>query len=130
MAKFQRHLFICINERTADDPRGCCRARGSEAVAAAFKSKLHERGLKRIVRANKAGCLDQCAHGPTVVVYPEGTWYGHVGVDDVDEIIERHVIGGQPVERLRLRDEQLTGRDAGADTCGEDAPGTNGPGLR
>ncbi len=111
MAKFQRHVFICTNERTADDPRGCCLARGGADVAAAFKSKLYERGFKRIVRANKAGCLDQCAQGVTVVVYPDAVWYGHVSLDDVDEIIESHIVGGRPVERLVIPDEELTGRE-------------------
>ena len=110
MAKFQRHLFICVNERSPDDPRGCCLAKGSAEVAEAFKKRLHERGLKRIVRANKAGCLDQCANGVTVVVYPEGVWYGHVTLADVDEIIDEHVLGGRVVTRLLIPDEQLTGR--------------------
>ena len=52
------------------------------------------------MRANAAGCLDACAYGPSVVVYPEGVWYGHVRVEDVPEIVERHLIGGEPVERL------------------------------
>jgi (2Fe-2S) ferredoxin len=82
-------------------------------VVEAFKKKLHERGLKRVVRANKAGCLDQCAHGVTVVVYPEATWYGHVTVADVDEIVERHILGGEPVARLVLPPERLTGIDPG-----------------
>jgi (2Fe-2S) ferredoxin len=69
----------------------------------AFKVELARRGLKGIVRANKSGCLDACAHGPTVVVYPEGVWYGGVTVADVPEIVERHLVGGEPVERLRLR---------------------------
>ena len=111
MAQFARHVFICINEREAGDPRGCCRTRGADEVAAAFKQKLYEKGLKRIVRPNKAGCLDQCAHGVVCVVYPEGVWYGGVTVDDVDEIIEEHVVGGRPVERLRLPENRLTGRD-------------------
>jgi (2Fe-2S) ferredoxin len=111
MAKFQRHIFICTNEREASDPRGCCAAKGSWKVAECFKSKLHERGLKRIVRANKAGCLDQCARGATVVVYPEAIWYGGVTVEDVDEIIERHIVGGVAVERLVIPPEQLTGRE-------------------
>ena len=110
MAKFQRHVFICTNERTAEDPRGSCLARGGKEVAAAFKEKLYARGLKRIVRANKAGCLDQCAKGCAVVVYPEGTWYGGVTPEDVDEIIEEHVVHGRPVERLVIPDDQLTGR--------------------
>jgi (2Fe-2S) ferredoxin len=115
MAKFQRHLFICVNERSADDPRGCCLARGSAAVADEFKQKLHARGLKRVVRANKAGCLDQCAFGVTVVVYPEAVWYGHVTPADVDEILDEHVIAGRIVERLRIPDAELTGRTPPAD---------------
>ena len=58
MAKFKRHIFICVNERTPDDPRGACTARGGKEVAEAFKKKLYARGQKRIVRANKSGCLD------------------------------------------------------------------------
>ncbi len=54
------------------------------------------------MRANKSGCLDQCEHGPTVVVYPEQVWYGHVQSTDVDEIVREHIVGGRVVERLRL----------------------------
>ena len=75
------------------------------------EQKLHERGLKRIVRANKAMCLDQCAMGVTIVVYPEATWYGRVTLADVDEIIEKHIVGGEPVERLVIPQEKLTGID-------------------
>jgi (2Fe-2S) ferredoxin len=109
MAKFQRHVFICTNEREPGNPKGCCAARGGAEVAEAFKKKLYERGFKRIVRPNKAGCLDQCAHGVTVVVYPEQVWYGRVTPADVDEIIEQHIVGGKPVERLLIAPENLTG---------------------
>jgi (2Fe-2S) ferredoxin len=67
-----------------------------------FKEKLKELGLKRRFRANKSGCLDQCEHGPTVVVYPDAVWYGGVHKEDVDQIINEHLLGGRPVERLRL----------------------------
>ena len=112
MPKFRHHVFVCLNERTPDDPRGCCQARGSNEVLEALKTKLHAAGLKRIVRANRAGCLDQCAHGPTVVVYPDAVWYGGVRPSDVDEIIQSHLLGGRPVQRLVIPDEQLSGREA------------------
>jgi len=110
MASFQRHVFICVNERGAEDPRGCCQARGGVEVAAAFKQSLYARGLKRIVRPNKAGCLDQCALGVSVVVYPDGVWYGGVTVEDVEQIVEEHIVGGRPVARLVVPPDALTGR--------------------
>ncbi len=56
------------------------------------------------VRVNTAGCLDRCEEGPCLVVYPDGVWYTYVDEEDLDEIIESHVVGGLPVERLRLPD--------------------------
>jgi (2Fe-2S) ferredoxin len=73
----------------------------SEAVREAFKTALKKLGLNKTIRANKAGCLDQCEHGVTVVVYPEQVWYGFVTVADVPEIVEQHLVGGQPVTVIR-----------------------------
>jgi len=100
--RFRHHVFICENQRDPSDPRGCCAARGGKEVREAFKAELKRRDLKGQVRANGAGCLDSCADGPTVVVYPEGVWYGRVRPEDVAEIVEKHLVGGQPVERLRI----------------------------
>jgi (2Fe-2S) ferredoxin len=72
-------------------------------VRSAFKAELHKRGLKGLARANGSGCLDACEDGPTVVVYPEGVWYGKVKPEDVPEIVESHLVGGRPVERLRIK---------------------------
>ena len=58
-------------------------SKGSEEVRDAFKRLLHEKGLKGRMRANAAGCLDQCSRGVTVVVYPEQVWYGAVTVANV-----------------------------------------------
>ena len=111
MAKFRRHLFICTNDRGPDHPKGCCAQKGSQAIAAALKERAYERGLKRVVRVNSAGCLDQCARGVTVVVYPEAVWYGGVTLADVDEIVERHLVRGETVERLVIPDTELTGKE-------------------
>ena len=107
MPKFERHIFICGNQRPAGHPRGCCDPTAKAELQKLFKQKLAERGLKGRVRANQSGCLDQCEHGPNLVVYPEAVWYGGVALADVDEIVESHILGGKPVERLRLRDECL-----------------------
>ena len=109
MPTFQRHVFVCVNERPADHPRGSCKARGGAEVRDALKKALSARGVKAEVRANNAGCLDQCEQGITVVVYPEQVWYGHVTLADVDELVERHLLGGEVVERLMLPDQPHLG---------------------
>lgn len=65
-----------------------------------FKKALKEKGLKGTIRAQRAGCLDACDFGPSVVVYPEGIYYGGVKPEDVNEIVEEHLISNRPVERL------------------------------
>jgi (2Fe-2S) ferredoxin len=102
MPPFERHIFVCGNQRPVGHPRGCCDPAGQAELQKLFKQKLAERGLKGKVRANQSGCLDQCEHGPNVVVYPEAVWYGGVTLADVDEILESHILSGRPVERLRL----------------------------
>lgn len=104
MSRYDRHVFVCINERPKGHPKGCCLEKGSAAVRDAMKSLLHERGLKDRVRINNAGCLDACAHGISMVIYPEGIWYGGVKIADVPEIIDRTIINGEVIERLLILD--------------------------
>jgi (2Fe-2S) ferredoxin len=111
VGRFDHHIFVCENVRPADSPRGCCATKGSPQVRAKFKEEVERRGLKGLVRANMAGCLDQCAHGVTVVIYPEQIWYGHVTVADVPEILDA-LSAGRVVERLRIADADLTGKAA------------------
>ena len=105
MPSLVRHVFVCINERAADNPKGCCKRRGGVDVRDRLKAELSTRGLSKVIRANNAGCLDQCEHGVTVVVYPEQVWYGHVTPEDIPEIVEKHLIGGEIVTRLLLPDQ-------------------------
>ncbi len=100
---FDRHVFVCTNLREPNNPKGSCSAKGSEELPLLFKQELEARGLKKGIRINKAGCLDACERGCVVVVYPEGYWYGGVTKDDVKQIVEEHLVGGVPVERLKLK---------------------------
>jgi len=109
MPHFARHVFVCINERPPGHAKGCCKEKGSEEVREAFKKELAARGLAKIVRANAAGCLDQCALGVSVVIYPEQVWYGKVTVADVPEIVDRHIVGGEFVTRLMMPDQPHLG---------------------
>lgn len=107
---FERHVFVCTNRRPDGHPKGCCATKGGEEVRQAFKKGLAERGMKGRMRANAAGCLDMCPFGVAAVVYPEGTWYTHLKLEDVQPIIEEHLIGGRPVERLLMRRPERTSK--------------------
>ena len=110
MAKFRHHIFICTNQRSPENPRGCCDPAGLGQLQLLLKKELAARGFKGEIRANKAGCLDQCEHGPTVVIYPEAVWYGGVTAVDIPEIIDSHLVNGIPVERLQIKDECLNAK--------------------
>jgi len=107
MSGFKRHIFVCTNQRSPDDPRGSCSKLGSEALHAHFKQEAKRLDLKDVVRANKAGCLDHCALGPSVVIYPEGVWYQVKSEADVTEIMERHIVKGEVVARLLMPDHPV-----------------------
>ena len=96
--KFKKHVFICTNQK--DAPKKCCGDERGAALVDAFKNSMKEKGLLPAMRAQKTGCLDVCAFGPAVMVYPEGIMYGNVQLSDVEEIIESHLMNDQPVERL------------------------------
>jgi (2Fe-2S) ferredoxin len=104
---FEHHVFVCHNVRPADAPRPSCTSDGKSELHSRLQQLTKEAGLAGRVRINKSGCLDQCEHGPTVVVYPDAVWYGHVQPEDARAIVEEHLVGGRPVERLRLAESCL-----------------------
>ena len=110
MPRFERHVFVCHNIRPADAPRPSCTTDGKSELHTQLQQLVKAAGLGTRVRINKSGCLDQCEHGPPVVVYPEGVWYGNVKAEDAAEIVEEHLVGGRPVERLRLAEECLNAK--------------------
>lgn len=125
MPPFQRHVFVCRNQRTPGHPKGCCSEKGSAAIREALKAAVKQHGLQGLVRINEAGCLDQCEHGVTVVVYPEAVWYGFVQLADVAEIVRSHLVDGRPVERLRLADECIHTASCKHRPARETGSGTN-----
>ena len=103
MEHIKRHVFVCINQRPANHPKGCCQTKGSVEVAQALTEAIDMSDLVANTGIAGATCLGPCTFGPTIVVYPEGVWYSNVKVEDVPEITEEHLRNGRPVERLRLR---------------------------
>lgn len=96
----RRHAFVCTNRRP-EGGRGSCAGRGSEAVLAALQRALAMRPEAAAeVAVTACACLGPCTEGPTVVVYPEAVWYAGVQVSDAGEIVDEHLVGGRPVERL------------------------------
>jgi (2Fe-2S) ferredoxin len=100
MPAFTHHVFVCGNIRQPGHRRGCCDPTGSQVLREAFKKELKKAGFGPLARANHSGCLEQCEHGPTVVIYPQGIWYGHVTVDDVPRIVEKTLLGGEVLADL------------------------------
>jgi (2Fe-2S) ferredoxin len=113
MTKFTSHIFVCCNRREPEHRRGCCDPQGSEQLRSAFKAELQRRKLGPLVRANKAGCLDQCELGPVVVIYPQAIWYGGVALEDVPRIVEETVIHGRVIRELQIADAWLNTKGKG-----------------
>ncbi len=111
--KFEKHIFICTNQRI-DSERKSCGEECGLALVKEFKKALKDKGLKGRMRAQRSGCLDACDFGPSVVVYPEGIYYGGVQPGDVDEIVNEHLIGNRPVKRLIIdfSVEEKTGNES------------------
>lgn len=100
MAKFfEKHLFICTSGKT------CPKKGPVDEILAIIKNGIKEKGLKNKIRVNKSGCLDWCDEGPVMVCYPEGIWYTDVQLEDAQEILEEHLVKGNPVERLIYKKE-------------------------
>jgi (2Fe-2S) ferredoxin len=98
---FDVHIFVCCNRRPDGHVRGSCAARGSEQLRDYMKARVKEAKIPH-ARINMAGCLDRCEDGPCIVIYPGGVWYRIESRNDVDAVIEQHLIGGGRAEALRL----------------------------
>jgi (2Fe-2S) ferredoxin len=102
MSYYRYHVFFCTNLR--EDGSTCCRQFDSQAMRDYAKQRSKALGIAGPgkVRINSAGCLDRCAEGPVLVVYPDEVWYSYVDQQDIDEIIDEHLLNGRVVERLKI----------------------------
>ena len=101
MKLYEKHIFVCSNQRAEGAPRISCGETHGSDIVARFKTLIVENKLRMKVRAQRASCFDWCEQGPIVTIYPDGTVYGKVKLEDVDEIFESHILNGQPVTRLK-----------------------------
>ena len=102
MTYFKRHVFFCTNQRTNGE--ACCQNHGANDMRAYAKEQMKKLLPKAVgrMRITSAGCLDRCELGPVLVVYPEAVWYTYVDKEDIDEIINEHLLHGRVVERLKI----------------------------
>lgn len=102
MSWYRYHVFFCTNLRA--DGSQCCQRFDAQAMRDYAKKRCKELGLsgKGKVRINTAGCLDRCAEGPVMVVYPDEVWYSYLDQADIDEIIDEHLSNNRVVERLKI----------------------------
>jgi len=91
-----------MNQRPEGHPRGSCGSLGAGSVFESMIGEVEKRDLMGQVQVTGTFCMGPCDQGPTVVVYPEGVWYGRVKATDVGEIFEKHLAQGQPVKRLQI----------------------------
>lgn len=91
---FRKQVFVCTTEG-----EGRCAPKGGLEVLRKFREEVKARNLADII-VTKVGCTGQHLTGPTVIVHPDGIWYQTVKPEDVGEIIEQHLVGGKPIERL------------------------------
>jgi len=96
MPVYERHVFVCTRGEWCPSVDG-----DGLGVHATLKAAVRAADLSDRVRVNHSGCFSQCGNGPMAVVYPDGVWYAALTPADAAEIVESHLIGGRPVERLR-----------------------------
>jgi (2Fe-2S) ferredoxin len=100
MTVFKKHIFVCENIRPAESARPSCGLQNSTVLRSELKRILAEKGLSKSYRVNSAGCLDQCEHGPMLVIYPQEIWYCRVRPEDAAEIVEKTILQDELIDHL------------------------------
>lgn len=102
MSYYKYHMFFCTNQRAEGED--CCANLNARAMRDFAKAKSKELGIAGAggVRVNLAGCLGRCTEGPVIVIYPQEVWYTYIDEEDIDEIMQEHLLHDRVVERLLL----------------------------
>ena len=101
MNKPTKHIFVCTSSRMTGVAKGFCYTKGALEIIQRFTEKLEEEDITDVMVSN-TGCFGICEKGPIVAVYPDNVWYGSVSTDDVDEIVDSHIMNGKIVEKLEI----------------------------
>ena len=105
MPQPHKHVFVCTQQRPAGHPRSCCAQHGCGEVYEEFLWQLQDRNLFNSVQVTATGGMGPCSEGPSVLVYPEGVMYAKVTKGNVAAIFEQHLLGGSPIEDLKMSRE-------------------------
>jgi (2Fe-2S) ferredoxin len=94
VGSYRRHVLLCTGPN-------CCTPEEGLAAWEALKGQIKEQGLgsgENACYRTKVGCLRICCHGPTMLVYPEGTWYHGMAAERIPDFVKRHLVEGKPIE--------------------------------
>lgn len=99
--KYDKHIFVCSNQK--EGGKKCCGEAFGLQMVQMLREKIKTSNLPISVRAQRAGCLDVCAFGPALVVYPEGVFYGGLTLEAIDKIVDQHLAKGEVVTEFQLQ---------------------------
>ncbi len=96
------HIFVCTSCRTNGVQKGYCHSKESVKIIEKFMEEIEDRDLSGDCMVNNTGCFGICSRGPIAVIYPEGTWYGNLTPEAVEEIMDKHIEGGEIVKKYQI----------------------------
>ncbi len=106
MTGYKKHVFVCQHERSSESGRKSCGGSGSAELRSDLKKQITSLGLNSEIRINVSGCLGQCAHGPAMVIYPQGIWYGNIQPSDLNEILNQSILDDKIIGRLKIKQDK------------------------
>lgn len=96
------HIFVCTSGRTNGVQKGMCHQKDGVKLVEKFMQEIEDRDLTGDCMVTNTGCFGICSRGPIAVVYPEGVWYGGLTTDAVEEIVDKHIEGGEIVTQYQI----------------------------